>query len=662
MPGFHQRFVGLTELPRSIPQFDIDESFQLSQHDIDEVRYQFKAARLGAALQLVVIRATGRSPNKFTGIPRTLLRSLCLSLKLSDTAIASMKTLYARPATRFAHQKWAREQSGLAPVGDAVMTDLRQALAQLAKTAASADELTREAELWLFVRKHLLPGDRVLRDAARAAFAAYEIAALAVVRDEIPAPALKKAITAVFAKRKGRGGGTVLEWLRIAPGKHSPTGLHAMTKKVAFLKELSVDRWSLAGITNARMRAYSQAVIGRPPFDTQRLSDDTKVLEIACFLRATLLELTDNAVYMAGRRCCDLVRSAASRIQGKQSRHACELREEREQMRAVLYADGKTDAQKVTELKALITLDGAAPLMTGAALVREGLTEDASRVTALLHSLAGFHIDGDASQRALQQIRALRDFKARGVSELPPDFDRSIADPVWHELLGQADRKKALAALRACAMTSVRKGLRSGRLWIDHSWGHRNREDLLISPDVWKDERAALIRALSLTSDPKQYLERVFAALRTCLDELSLAARVGTVEIDSAGHVRLPAIQALEVDREATRSRDAMFAIIGEVQFGDILVELDAHVGFSEALLGKRASSSEELTALYGALLAHGTENDAKGVAAMDPRSGDLAHLGGDAVAGRSRPTAPCERPARRVSAPACDRHALGPR
>ncbi len=63
MPGFHQRFVGLTELPRSIPQFDVDESFQLSQHDIDEVRYQFKAARLGAALQLVVIRATGRPTN-----------------------------------------------------------------------------------------------------------------------------------------------------------------------------------------------------------------------------------------------------------------------------------------------------------------------------------------------------------------------------------------------------------------------------------------------------------------------------------------------------------------------------------------------------------------------------------------------------------------------
>ena len=76
---------------------------------------------------------------------------------------------------------------------------------------------------------------------------------------------------------------------------------------------------------------------------------------------------------------------------------------------------------------------------------------------------------------------------------------------------------------------------------------------IVAAPDSWKRERAALIRALSLTSDPKQYLERVYAALRTCIDDLSLAVRGGKVEIDSAGHVRLSAIQALEVVREATR-------------------------------------------------------------------------------------------------------------
>ena len=46
---------------------------------------------------------------------------------------------------------------------------------------------------------------------------------------------------------------------------------------------------------------------------------------------------------------------------------------------------------------------------------------------------------------------------------------------------------------------------------------------------------------------------------------------------------------------------------------------VDAATGYSEALLGHRAQSTGELVALYGALLAHGTDADAKGVASMIP-------------------------------------------
>ena len=50
-----------------------------------------------------------------------------------------------------------------------------------------------------------------------------------------------------------------------------------------------------------------------------------------------------------------------------------------------------------------------------------------------------------------------------------------------------------------------------------------------------------------------------------------------------------------------------------------MLLEVDAATGYSEALLGHRAQSTDELVALYGALLAHGTDADAKGVASMVP-------------------------------------------
>jgi len=76
-----------------------------------------------------------------------------------------------------------------------------------------------------------------------------------------------------------------------------------------------------------------------------------------------------------------------------------------------------------------------------------------------------------------------------------------------------------------------------------------------------------------------------------------------------------------------------MFSIIGHAQFGDMIVEIDASTGLSEILLARRAKNSQELIECYAALLAHGTENDAKGLAAMIP-----------GIASRRSPRAACRR------------------
>src|SRR5690606_505390 len=65
--------------------------------------------------------------------------------------------------------------------------------------------------------------------------------------------------------------------------------------------------------------------------------------------------------------------------------------------------------------------------------------------------------------------------------------------------------------------------------------------------------------------------------------------------------------------------RDAVMAEIGEVQLPDLLLEIDSQVHFSRLLLGRPPQSERELLPLYGAVLGHGTELDATGVALMTP-------------------------------------------
>ncbi|MEP7297565.1 MAG: Tn3 family transposase [Burkholderiales bacterium] len=92
------------------------------------------------------------------------------------------------------------------------------------------------------------------------------------------------------------------------------------------------------------------------------------------------------------------------------------------------------------------------------------------------------------------------------------------------------------------------------------------------------------------------------------------------MEIDADGMLHLPAIAALPDQAEPVRTRETIYSLIGSVQFPDMLLEVDAATGCNEALLGHRAQSTGEFVALYGVLLAHGTDAYAKSVASMVAR------------------------------------------
>lgn len=624
---FRQRFVGVSELPKSLTDFDVEHSFQLSSEELEAIRKRFRTAgRLGAAVQLTVIRATGRPLDRVTSVPRALLRALCQALNLPETSLASLKTLYGRRATLYEHQSWARQASGFVDADDSALTRCAEVMGRLTATASSIDELVKQSEVWLFDHSYLLPGDRVLRDLARAAYATIDEAALATVRAQVGEVGIEKAIHALFSKRRGRTGGTVLEWLKGSPGKHGPSGLTEVTAKIAYLKQLGVDGWTLEAIPSSRLRAYGQSVTNRSPTETRRRKLETQSVEIICFLRMVLLELTDVALYIAARRVCDLVRRAAAHVQNSQTRGLTHYREKQEQIRLIVHEDGPDAQQKVDALKLLLPKDEHEPRFSRAALVRQALVDDSARVQALLNGLTDLELQGRANVLSLKQIDVLRDLRSRGAKELPEDFNLTMTDPVWHDLLRDGNRVRALAALRACALMSVRKDLRGGRLWIEHSLEYRNREGLLIPPEQWRRERGALISALNLPMDPRKLLEVVVANLNAGLAGLAEAVRNGELEIDEQAQFRLPALAPLEADDQVRRSRDAMFDVIGESQFSDMIVEMDVRVGFSEVLLGRKAYSMQELLGCYGALLAHGTENDAKGVATMVPGL-EVAHV-----------------------------------
>ncbi|RYF53573.1 MAG: DUF4158 domain-containing protein [Comamonadaceae bacterium] len=78
------RFVGLEALPARLT--DLQQFFQLGTSDVEAIRQRFRSdRRVAAALQLLFLRACGRPMDRFSVLPRNLLRYVAEALEGVDS-------------------------------------------------------------------------------------------------------------------------------------------------------------------------------------------------------------------------------------------------------------------------------------------------------------------------------------------------------------------------------------------------------------------------------------------------------------------------------------------------------------------------------------------------------------------------------------------------
>jgi hypothetical protein len=170
----------------------------------------------------------------FTVLPRNLLRYTAGALGVAAPSIASLRSIYRRKQTLFAHQRWAKEYLGLTELESTQEQDLVLALEVQAQDAAHTDDLVQVARHWLFARRILIPSNRRLLDWARDAFAKIEAQIVICVADAVGRANAAKLLLAVHAPRPGTDVSRI-EWLKTPPRRHSPTTLAETLEKVRYL-------------------------------------------------------------------------------------------------------------------------------------------------------------------------------------------------------------------------------------------------------------------------------------------------------------------------------------------------------------------------------------------------------------------------------------------
>jgi hypothetical protein len=73
---------------------------------------------------------------------------------------------------------------------------------------------------------------------------------------------------------------------------------------------------------------------------------------------------------------------------------------------------------------------------------------------------------------------------------------------VWQEVLDNPDRERAFCAFEVATLLALRRALRNGTLWIDHSLAFRSRERLFVPADRWQAQRRSYFRRLGLPTEP----------------------------------------------------------------------------------------------------------------------------------------------------------------
>ena len=104
----------------------------------------------------------------------------------------------------------------------------------------------------------------------------------------------------------------------------------------------------------SKQQAYAAHVQMRRPSMTARIERQRQTVEITCFLRVTLLELTDMALLQAARRSQDLFRRAAERVEKGRWRNSGAVLKQALKAKSVLQDESKPWPERVLEARALL--------------------------------------------------------------------------------------------------------------------------------------------------------------------------------------------------------------------------------------------------------------------------------------------------------------------
>jgi len=615
MQSWQTTYLGLKDLPRELSAFELQAFFTYSRAEREVIDARYGAShKLGLALHIGFLRLSGRFLNALRVVPASVWAHLGKELEVRPPDVASLKAMYDRGRTLFDHRQLAQETLGFRLPTEHQNRAFVQVLRDEASRLSDKDQMLVFARRWLYDHKFLIESSRSLGTQITAALDLLETQTFTSITATVPSDLQEKWRKTLAQIRPD--GQTQQSWLWEAPAKHSTVQIAQVFERIDLLYSLDVHK-HLGGLSDLIVRRYARQLANRPPSVGARIKEPRRTVEVACFLRYCLFTTTDQAILMIQRRVTDLWRMAREQV--PDTVNWADLYKKLLADLALLAAEDKlVEGELRIRVVELVTASQQAKPPSRASLVRERLFEGIRPVRALLAEIGKLPWQAEEDSPVLIALNQLLKLYADKSRELPVEISASRLGGVWSAAITGEDRDKAMRALEVATLFSLRRAVRNGSLWVDHSLVFRGRARLFFTPERWATESKRHYARLDLPTKASTFLAPLLTRVRAGVAAVAQAAREGVLRVDDELH--LTAMPAEDEDPKVIQLRAQLDQRLGEVQLPEVILQVDAQVRFSWIMLGREPRSTEELLMVYAGILAHGTSLTSAECARMIPQ------------------------------------------
>jgi len=562
--------------------------------------------RFGFALQLCALRYPGRLLAPGEVIPLAVTRFLAAQIGMRPDDLAGYA---AREETRHEHLAALREIYGYKMFAGRGARDLKIWLEDAAETARSNEDLARRFVEQCRASQTVLPGITVVERLCAEALVAAERRVEARIAGRLDDD-MRTRLDALLTENAG-GSVTRFVWLRQFEVGQNSADMNRLLDRLEYLQALDLGRGVLANVPPhrvARLRRQGERYFAG---DLRDISGDRRLAILAVCALEWRSAIADAVVETHDRIVGKTWREAKSRCDARMDDAKSALKDTLQSFKTLgaalleAHEDRASLEEAVGSAGGWISLKG---LVATAAQLTDTFAAD-----PLAHVGHGYHRFRRYAPRMLRVL----DICAAPVAEPLLAASAIIAGTATAAVLPMAFLRRGSKWLRhldaetdeasrlweVAVLFHLREAFRSGDIWLAQSRRFGDLKEALVPVEV-----ARVTPRLAMPFEPETWLADRKVRLSDALCRLARAAKAGAIPGGSIedGTLKIDRLTAA-VPEEADALVLDLYGRLPEVRVTDLLLEVDAEVGFTEAFTHLRTGAPcKDRIGLLNVLLAEG--------------------------------------------------------